>query len=99
MQARVVVFGRQVDNDVLYRGIANQHSHAYSSLYLSNFLSFHILINKFYIPTLKMWGVYWFTSVCSSVYQSGISICPSVCLYYFCSLHKAIYITSAKAGV
>ena len=38
MQARVVIFGEQVDNDVLYRGIANQPSPAYSSLYLSNFL-------------------------------------------------------------
>ena len=43
MQARVVIFGEQVDNDVLYRGIANQPSPAYSSLYLSDFLSFHTL--------------------------------------------------------
>ena len=42
VKARVVIFGMQVDNDVLYRGIANQPS-AYSSLYLSNFLSFHTL--------------------------------------------------------
>ena len=41
VQARVVIFGMQVDNDVLYRGIANQSSPAYSSLYLSNFLSFY----------------------------------------------------------
>ena len=41
VQARVVIFGMQVDNDVLYRGIANQPSPAYSSLNLSNFLSFH----------------------------------------------------------
>ena len=33
VQARVVIFGMLVDNDVLYRGIANQHSPAYSSLY------------------------------------------------------------------
>ena len=26
VQARVVIFGMQVDNDVLYRGIANQPS-------------------------------------------------------------------------
>ena len=39
VQARVFIFGEQVDSDVLYRGIANQPSHAYSSLYLSNFLS------------------------------------------------------------
>ena len=43
VQARVVIFGEQVDNDVLYRGIANQPSPAYFSLYLSNFLSFHTL--------------------------------------------------------
>ena len=33
VQARVVIFGKQVDNDVLYQGIANQPSPAYSSLY------------------------------------------------------------------
>ena len=43
VQARRVIFGIQVDNDVVYRGIANQLSPAYSSLYLSNFLSFHTL--------------------------------------------------------
>ena len=43
VQARVVIFGMQLDNDVVYRGIANQPSPAYSSLYLSNFLSFHTL--------------------------------------------------------
>ena len=43
VQARVVIFDKQVDNDVLYQGVANQPSHAYSSLYLSNFLSFHTL--------------------------------------------------------
>ena len=36
VQAGVVIFGKQVDNDVLYRGIMNQPSHAYSSLYLFN---------------------------------------------------------------
>ena len=41
VQARVVIFGMQVDNHVLYRGIANQPSPSHSSLYLSNFLSFH----------------------------------------------------------
>ena len=50
MQAIVVIFGMQVDNDVLYRGIANQPSDAYSSLYLSNFnfLSFHIWNNEIF---------------------------------------------------
>ena len=37
-QARVVIFGKQVDNDVFYRGIATQPSHAYFPLYLSDFL-------------------------------------------------------------
>ena len=39
----------QVDNDVLYRGIANQPSHTYSSLCLSDFLSFHTLNNEIFI--------------------------------------------------
>ena len=39
--ARVVMFSMQVDNDVLYCGIANQPSPGYSSLYLSDFLSFN----------------------------------------------------------
>ena len=47
-QARVVIFGMQVDNDVLYRGIANQPSSVYSSLYLSNFLSFHTLNDEIF---------------------------------------------------
>ena len=48
MQARVVIFGMQVDNDVLYRGIANQPSPAYFSLHLSNFLSFHTLNDEIF---------------------------------------------------
>ena len=48
VQARVIIFGEQVDNDVLYRGIANQPSPAYSSLYLSNFLSFHTLNDEIF---------------------------------------------------
>ena len=46
--ARVIIFGKQVDNDVLYHGIAKQPSPAYSFLYLSNFLSFHILNNEIF---------------------------------------------------
>ena len=48
VQARVVIFGEQVNNDVLHGGIANQPSPAYSSLFLSNFLSFHTLMKLFY---------------------------------------------------
>ena len=48
VQARVVIFGMQVYNDVLYRGIVNQPSLAYSSLHLSNFLSFHTLNDEIF---------------------------------------------------
>ena len=48
VQARVVIFGVQVDNDVLYRGIANQPFPAYPSLYLSNFPSFHTLNDEIF---------------------------------------------------
>ena len=49
VQARVFILGMQVDNDVLYRGIANQPSPTYSSLYLSNFLSFHTLNDEIFV--------------------------------------------------
>ena len=48
VQARVVIIAEQVDNDVLYRGIVNQPSPAYSSLYLSNFLSFHTMNDEIF---------------------------------------------------
>ena len=48
VQAGAVIFGMQVDNGVSYRGIANQPSHAYSSLYLFNFLSFPTLNNEIF---------------------------------------------------
>ena len=44
LQARVVIFGMQVDNDVLSHGIVNQPY--FFPLYLSNFLSFHALNNE-----------------------------------------------------
>ena len=46
VKARVFIFGMQVHNDVLYRRIPNRPSQAYSSLYLSDFLSFHTLNNE-----------------------------------------------------
>ena len=49
MQARVFIFGMQVDNDVLYHGIANQPSPAYSSLYLSDLLSYHTLNDEIFV--------------------------------------------------
>ena len=47
-QVGVFIFDKQVDNDVLYCGIVNQPSPAYSSLYLSDFLSFHILNDEIF---------------------------------------------------
>ena len=49
VQARVNIYDMQADNDVWYRGIANQPFHAYSSLYLSDFLSFHTLNNEIFV--------------------------------------------------
>ena len=48
VQARIVIFARQVDNDVLYCRIAIKPSHAYSSFYLSEFPSFHTLNNEIF---------------------------------------------------
>ena len=52
MQARIVIFGMQVDDDVLYCGIANQ-PHAYYSPYFLDFLSFHIWNNEFLYPRFE----------------------------------------------
>ena len=49
VQAGVVTSSMQDDNDVLYCGIANQPSRAYSSLYLSDFISFHTLNNEIFV--------------------------------------------------
>ena len=48
VQAGVVIFGEQVDNDVFYHGIANQPSPDTFSLYLSNFLSFSTMNDEFF---------------------------------------------------
>ena len=43
VQATVfIIFGMQVDNDVLYRWVVNQPTPAYSSLYLSIYLFFFL---------------------------------------------------------
>ena len=47
VQARVFIFGMQVDNDALDCGIANQPTPAYSSLYLSIFLSLYIFRQRY----------------------------------------------------
>ena len=48
VQAKVVIFNKQLDNDVLYHGVANQPSPAYSSLHLYNSLSFHTLNDEIF---------------------------------------------------
>ena len=41
IQARMLIFGTQVDDDLLYHGIENKPFPLYSSLHLSTLLSFH----------------------------------------------------------
>ena len=53
VQARVFIFSMQVDNDVLYRGIANQPTPAYSSMYLSIFLSLYIFRQRYLYNRLR----------------------------------------------
>ena len=48
MQAKMVIFDMQVDKDYLSRWAKNQSSSVYSSMYLSNFLSFHTLKNEMF---------------------------------------------------
>ena len=45
--ATLFIFDIHVDDDFLYREIENQSSPAYSSLFLSNFLSLYTLNNAF----------------------------------------------------
>ena len=99
VQARIVIFGMHVDNDVLYCGIANQPSPAYSSLYLSNFLSLHTSNGEIFIKDFsetKQARVFMFgVQVDNDVLYSGIANQPSpaysslylsilLSLYIFC---------------
>ena len=98
VQARVVIFGEQVDNDVLYRGIANQPSPAYSSLYLSNFLSFHTLNDEIFrqsqdfCETVQTRVIIFGMQVDNDVLYRGIANQPSayssLCLSNFLSFHS-----------
>ena len=94
MQARVVIFGMHVDNDVLYRGIANQPSPAYSSLYLSDFLSFHILMKFLSKISLKLCKLEYSYMVCRLIMMYctvGVRtsllllILPCIYLFFFLS--------------
>ena len=103
VQARVVIFSKQVDNDVLYRGIANQSSPAYFSLYLSDFLSFHTWMIKIFVKdfceTTQARIVIFGMQVDNDVLYCGIANQPSHCyssLYLsdflsFCTLNNGIF--------
>ena len=82
VQTRVVIFGMQVDNDVLYRGIVSQASQSYSFLYLSDFLSFHIWNNEIFVKdfceTLQARVIIFGMQVDNDVLYRGIANQPSL---------------------
>ena len=61
------------------------------------FLSFHIWNNEFLYPALKNRGVYWFTSVCSSVHPSTLLFVRLLIFLYIYDILS--YILSCTAGV
>ena len=94
VQARVFIFGRQVDNDILYRGIANQSSPAYSSLYLSDLLSFHTLNDEIFVKDFSETKLEYSYRVCRLImmyYTVGLRtsllllILPCIYLFFFIS--------------
>ena len=95
VEARVFIFGMKVDNDVLYRGIVNQPSPAYSSLYLSDFLSFHTFNDEIFVKdfseTVQARVFIFGMQVDNEVLYSGIAISllllilPSIYLFFFLS--------------
>ena len=94
VQARVVIFGMQVDNDVLYRGIANQPSPAYSSLYLSNFLSFHTVNDEIFVKdfceTVQARVVIFGMQVDNDVLYRGIANQPTPA---YSSLYLSVFLS------
>ena len=75
VQARVVIYGKQIDNDDCEPAIVIIILHCICRI----FFFFYIFgtIN-FYTPRFKKSeGVYWFTSACSSVHPS-VSVCPFI---------------------
>ena len=99
-QARVFIFGMQVDNDVLYRGIANQPSPVYSSLYLSDFLSFHTLNDEIFVKdfseTMQARVLIFGMQVDNEVLYRGIANQPSPayfpCIYLFFYIFRQRYL-------
>ena len=88
VQARVFIFGMQVDNDVLYCGIANQPSPAYSTLYLSDFLSFHTLNDEIFVKDYSETVVCRLIMMyCTAGLQTSLLllILPCIHLFFFLS--------------
>ena len=96
VQAGVLIFGMQVDNDVLYSGIANQPSPAYSSLYLFIFLSFHTWNDEIFVKDLSeivqarvfIFGM----QVDNDVLYRGIANQPSAYSSLYLSIFLSLYI-------
>ena len=96
-QARVFLFGMQVDNDVLYRGIVNQPSPAYYSLYLSDFLSFHTSNDEIFVKdfceTVQARVVIFGMQVDNDVLYRGIANQPfPACSSVYVSIFLSLYI-------
>ena len=95
VQARVFIFGMQVDNDVLYRGIENKPSPANYSLYLSEFLSFHTLNDEIFVKiSVKLCKLEYSYLVCRLIMMYGtvglrtsllLLILPFIYLFFFLS--------------
>ena len=80
VQTRIFIFSMQVDNDVLYRGIANQPFPSYSSLYLFDFLSFHTLNDEIFVKDFS-------ETVQARVF---ILVCRSIMLYCTVGLQTSL---------
>ena len=85
---RNFIYGIQVHNDKLYRGIANGHSPICSSFCLFLFLSFQIFRQR-YLHNSYGWKLYiWYTGSQPQVVfwiEDGPSICSSFYLFLFLS--------------
>ena len=97
VQARVFIFSMQVDNDLLYGVIANQPSPAYSSLYLSNFLSFHTLNDEIFVKdfseTVQARVFIFGLQVDNDVLYSGIANQPTPAYsFLYLSIFLSLYI-------
>ena len=94
MKARVFIFGMQVDSDVLYRGIVNQPSPAYFSLYLSDFLSFQTLNYEIFVKdfseTVQARVFIFSMQVDNDVLYDGIANQPSPA---YSSLYLSIFLS------